>query len=67
MTTGNVPTDTKTTTYTIHAVDTLWGIAGRFDTRDDTRAVVDWIERQNGLRDGQALEIGQTITVPVGR
>jgi len=67
MTAGGVPTDTKTTTYTIHTGDTLWTIAARFDTRDDTRDVVDWMEARNGLWDGQALQVGETIMVPVAR
>ncbi len=61
---GNVPADTKTTTYITVPGDSLWTIAGRFDTRDDRDAVVQWIERENGI--GADIQPGMTIQVPVG-
>jgi len=66
MTAGSVPTDTKTTTYTIHTGDTLWTIAARFDGRDDTRQVINWMEARNGLQDGRALRVGRNLIVPIG-
>lgn len=62
-TAGTVPPNTKTTTYIVHTGDTEWAVAARFDQRDDTRAVVDWIEQHNGLQ-GQAIQPGQTLVVP---
>jgi nucleoid-associated protein YgaU len=63
---GEVPADTKTVTYIVREGDTLWSIASRCDTKDDTRAVVDFIERINGLH-GAVLVVGQAIRIPAGR
>jgi len=63
---GSVPTDTHTTSYVVKAGDTEWSIAVRFDQRDDTRDVIDWIERHNRLS-GQAIRPGETLIIPIGR
>lgn len=66
LTYGSVPSDTKTTTYTVQVGDTEWGIAGRFQTdSEDTRQVELWIEQHNGLDGNGDLQPGQRLTVPV--
>ncbi|WP_206922588.1 LysM peptidoglycan-binding domain-containing protein [Alicyclobacillus suci] len=61
---GNVPADTKTQSYIVQSGDSLWSIASRFDSRDNTEAVEAWIERENGI--GADIQPGMTIKVPVG-
>lgn len=62
---GNVSPDTKTTTYITVPGDSLWAIAGKYDTRDRQEAAVQWMERKNGI--GPDIQPGMKITVPVGR
>lgn len=61
---GDVPANTRTTTYTVQSGQTLWTIAESVNKQDDPRAVVDAIQRLNGLGDSPIYP-GQVLTVPV--
>ena len=48
-----------TTTYTVEAGDSLYGIAARFDVSADA------ILQANGMSDGSLILIGQELTIPL--
>jgi LysM domain len=56
---GSAPT----AVVVVGAGDTLWGIAQQVDPERDPRAVIDEIERLNGLSGGVVVP-GQALTVP---
>jgi nucleoid-associated protein YgaU len=51
------------TTYVVHAGDTLWSIARRHAPGEDPRVVVDAIARANGI-DADGLVPGQQLNLP---
>jgi LysM repeat protein len=53
----------RTTTYVVQPGDTLWNIALSVDKQHDTRAVVDEIQRLNGMSSAE-LKPGQVLVVP---
>jgi nucleoid-associated protein YgaU len=55
----------RTTTYVVQPGDTLWNIALSVDKQHDTRAVVDEIERLNGMTSAD-LKPGQVLILPEG-
>lgn len=63
---GDVPANARTTTYTVQAGDTLYGVVKRFDSTLDPRAVVDWIYYDNHLST-DTIQPGQSLTVPIER
>lgn len=53
----------STETHVVEPGDTLWTIAQSVDAKHDTRAVVDEIERLNGLGTSEIYP-GQSLVVP---
>jgi len=56
---------TGTTTVTVQPGQTLWSIAGEANSGGDIRDAMDDIVRLNSLVDGQPLQMGTKLAVPV--
>jgi hypothetical protein len=63
--TGSAGEITGTTTVTVQPGQTLWSIAGEANSGGDIRDAMDDIVRLNSLVDGQPLQMGTKLAVPV--
>ena len=60
---GERPVRVASTTYVVHAGDSLWSIAERLAPTEDPRPMVDAIARANGLAAGDLVP-GQSLVIP---
>ena len=60
---GERPVRVASTTYVVHAGDSLWSIAERLSPGTDPRPLADAIAESNGVAAGDLVP-GQTLAIP---